>query len=200
MRRFLKRLLPEPLARLAGDLRRAEAGARGQLLRLALFPIRTELPGSPTGAPRIVAVCHGNILRSPLAAMLLERAVSDGRLPAGTDVRSAGLHTRPGRPADPRGVAAAAAHGVDLAPHRSTPLDAELADTADLILVMDRVNQAEVLSRHPGSAGRVVLLGAFADPPAEIPDPYAGDLEAVRSAYRQVAGAIDRLVARLAAM
>jgi hypothetical protein len=57
-----------------------------------------------------------------------------------------------------------------------------------------------MLSRYPRAAHKVVLLGAFdparPDDPV-IPDPYSGNLDAVRASYRRVTSAVDGLVAKL---
>src|SRR2546422_3500209 len=66
-------------------------------------------------APRsILVVCHGNICRSPFAAVLLQRALG----PAGIRVHSAGF-IGPNRPSPPEAVTAAARYGVNLSDHRS---------------------------------------------------------------------------------
>jgi protein-tyrosine-phosphatase len=145
----------------------------------------------------VVVICHGNILRSAFAEALLKRAVSAHRAP-GLCVSSAGLHAVPGKSADPRGVEVAREWGVDLTAHHASALTADTVAAADLLLVMDYQNAAEVLWRHPDAADKVVLLGKFdpewtTDP--VIPDPYGGDLEEVRTSYGRVAAAVEGLVA-----
>jgi protein-tyrosine phosphatase len=147
-----------------------------------------------------VAICHGNILRSAYAEALLKRPAVAVRLP-GLRVSSAGVHALPGKSADPRGVKVAREQGVDLSGHRATQLDAKIVEAADLVVVMDYLNEAEVVSRYPAAAGKVTLLGEF-DPGRAgnptVPDPFNGDLEAVRASFRRVATAVDGMVARLA--
>ena len=142
-------------------------------------------------------ICHGNILRSAFAEALLKEAVLSRRM-AGLCVSSAGLHAVPGKAADPRGVVVAREWGVDLTAHRATMLSAEVVAAADLILVMDLLNAAEVTWRFPASADKVVLLGEF-DPRRTndpvIADPYGGDLDEVRTSYGQVVAAVEGLVA-----
>src|SRR3989442_12759849 len=90
----------------------------------------------------ILFVCHGNICRSPLAAALLRRALSQKKV----GVASAGF-MGPGRPAPPEAVAAAAHYGVDLSAHRSQLLTADRARGADLIVVMDPSQRRGLLCR-----------------------------------------------------
>jgi protein-tyrosine-phosphatase len=157
------------------------------------------LPVAWSQPAMLVPICHGNILRSAYAEALLKSSGISALVP-GLRVASAGLHANPGRPADPRGVAVALEQGLDLSGHRASMLDAALVAAADLLLVMDHVNAAELVSRYPQSAQKVVLLGSFdpvnAGDPA-IPDPYTGDLDAVRESYRRVSAAVAGLMAVL---
>jgi protein-tyrosine phosphatase len=202
IRSIAKVALPRRAAQLLRDLRRVEAGARLTYLRLVWQGRRErgrQHVVSSSRPARLVAVCHGNILRSAYAEALLKQPAVAARVPW-LRVSSAGLHAVPGRPADPRGVSVAREGALDMSAHRATQLSAPLVTDADLVLVMDYVNAAEVATRFPEAAGKVVLLGRF-DPdftgdPA-IPDPFTGDLEAVRTSYSRVAAAIGGLVARL---
>src|SRR2546428_8440325 len=83
-------------------------------------------------APRsILVVCHGNICRSPFAAVLLQRALG----PAGIRVHSAGF-IGPNRPSPPEAVTAAARYGVNLSDHPSRVLTADLVRSNHLAVVM----------------------------------------------------------------
>jgi protein-tyrosine phosphatase len=205
IRSVLKAALPRGFVQTARDLVRVESGARGTFLLLALRRRlgRDRDPVLPTARSiSLVMICHGNILRSAYAAALLKQAVLAARIPE-VRVSSAGLHAMPGKAADPRGIEAARESGIDLGAHRATMLDARIVDSADLLVVMDHLNVAELVSRYPRAAHKVVLLGAF-DPagpqdPA-IPDPYMGNRDAVRASYRRVASAVQGLVARLSAL
>jgi protein-tyrosine phosphatase len=199
IRSILKTALPSGIVQMMRDLGRVESRARGTYLRLAW---RRRRGGA---APRlslarhskVVVICHGNILRSAFAEGLLKQAVVAQRAP-GLCVSSAGLHAVPGRSADPRGVAVAREWGVDLTAHRAAMLSAEVVAGADLILVMDLLNAAEMAWHYPEAAGKVFLLGEFdpawIDDPV-IPDPYSGDLDEVRSSYGRVAAAVEGLMA-----
>ena len=199
---ILKAVLPRPFAQLLRDLARLESRARVTYLRLACrrrfgFARSSTMPSCPAAA--IVVICHGNILRSAYAEALLKRPAVSACLP-GLRVSSAGIHALPGKSADPRGVRVAREHGLDLSGHRATQLDAKVVAAADLLVVMDYLNEAEVVSRYPEASSKVVLLGSFdAGFPVNpvIPDPFSGDLEAVRSSYGRVAAGIEGLVRTL---
>jgi protein-tyrosine phosphatase len=146
-----------------------------------------------------VTICHGNLLRSANAEALLKQPAVAARLP-GLRVSSAGLHALPGKSADPRGVKVARERGIDLSGHRATQFDAKIVAAADLLVVMDFHNEAEVVSRYPEAADKVVTLGSFGPSPVDspaVPDPYSGDVDAVRSSYGRVAAGVEGLVAEL---
>jgi protein-tyrosine-phosphatase len=143
----------------------------------------------PTECRHVVFACAGNILRSPFAAAVFTQSLADRAL-AGVAVSSAGLHAHPGSAADPRGLSAARAVGVNLAAHRARLLTADVVRGADVIVAMDYANQAEFLARFPDARAKLRLLGAF-DPDGprssvEIHDPYMMDADGVRRCYDDV--------------
>ena len=67
--------------------------------------------------------------------------------------------------------------GIILDRHRAGRLSEELVNRADLVVVMDFLNEADVIARFPSAASKVRLLGSFLGEngrPAEIRDPYSG--------------------------
>lgn len=132
---------------------------------------------------RLLAVCLGNICRSPTAeAALVEAAAAAG---LAVEVRSAGTGDwHVGQPPDPRMRAAAERVGLPLAGVAETVTASALA-AADLVLAMDRANLAD-LRRIADAAGvttRIELFRSFDPEPSasrgaaadEVPDPYHGD-------------------------
>jgi len=145
-------------------------------------------------------VCHGNILRSAVAAVLFER-LAGAPSPGLRAADSAGLHAVADRPADPRGIIVAREMGVSLTGHRTKPVSRHLMDAADLVLGMDRVNEAELVRRFPHAASKIRLLGSFAPPPdvRVIPDPFLGNEEAVRSAFGHIQRSVGELLRQVMA-
>jgi protein-tyrosine phosphatase len=114
----------------------------------------------------VLVVCYGNIYRSPYVGEYLRQ-----RAAAAFDVRTAGFHSKTGRPSPPEHVAMCAVRGVSLASHRSTLADPALLEWADTIVLMDRRNWLALDAA--GAAGdRLVWLGALDGGALEIPDPY----------------------------
>jgi len=132
---------------------------------------------------RLLFVCHGNIIRSPLAEHLFlhlgAQAGLDGRFQADSAGTSSEEH---GNPPDVRMLRTAAARGLEYSgrARRVTPAD---LDRFDLILAMDRHNRRDLLAlaRTPEQRAKIRLLREF-DPQAhaemDVPDPwYAGQAE-----------------------
>jgi protein-tyrosine phosphatase len=112
------------------------------------------------------------------------------------------MRAKAGRPADPRAVAAAAELGVSLGDHRAQSMSAALVRDADLIVVMDALNESELLAAFPEARAKVLLVGELARSPVrsalEIADPYTGTGDDVRTCFRRVAEHVRWLHGRIA--
>ncbi|MFO6452484.1 MULTISPECIES: low molecular weight protein-tyrosine-phosphatase [unclassified Aeromicrobium] len=132
---------------------------------------------------RVALVCLGNICRSPMADVVLERQLAE----AGVDdveVSSSGTGDwHVGQPMDERAAATLTAAGYDATRHRARTFTADWFDEQDLILVMDSSNHADVLALATSDDHRtkVRMYRSFdpeADTPdAEVPDPWYGGPE-----------------------
>jgi protein-tyrosine phosphatase len=157
------------------------------------------LPVGLRDRPTVVFICRGNLYRSPMAMALMVEMTNPAN-PAGITLASAGLRARPGRPAPSDACAVAREFQVSLDAHRATPLTAEMVAAADVLVIMDRENEAELLSRFPASKSRAVLLGSFdrsGNAPATIADPYAKGDQAVRDCYSRIQRSVAGLHAAL---
>ena len=155
--------------------------------RRARARLRTALRRADSGEEvRLVFVCLGNICRSPFAAALMRARLAGRR---NLCIGSAGMLPRPGRPTPPFGVQAAAAHGIDLAAHRSTYLLPAEAAAATLLVVFDEATRRAVLDRYPDLSARVIKLGDLLDG-ADIADPVDGDAALFAATYAAIAGAV----------
>jgi protein-tyrosine phosphatase len=111
---------------------------------------------------RILAVCSGNVCRSPLVELLLARQLA-GR-PEFT-VTSAGTIARPGMRMTVEMVNVAARHGVSperSATHSATRLNETSVERADLVLGLTREHRAAALQLFPAAVKRVFTLNEFA--------------------------------------
>ncbi|WP_083246483.1 low molecular weight protein-tyrosine-phosphatase [Mesorhizobium sp. SEMIA 3007] len=148
----------------------------------------------------ILFVCLGNICRSPLAegvfrAVWAERGrgrdmLLDSAATSGWEVGSA---------PDPRSIAVAMRHGIDISGQRARKVRREDFSRFDLILGMDRSNVADLKALAP-ARDRVHLFLEFAHGQArDVPDPYYDGPEAFAEVYRMIRDASEALATRLAA-
>ena len=150
----------------------------------------------PDPVQSVLFVCKGNICRSPLAEAYFRSLVEKEGRPI--TVRSAGLETTPGKPADARAKAVALAHQLSLDEHATTQVHMELLDQSDLIIVMEIVQKDRIQRLYPRSKGKVVLLGRFDSIGSlEIADPYSGASEDFLSCFQQMSRCCDILAAKL---
>ena len=123
---------------------------------------------------KVLFVDAGNYCRSPVAeAVARQLARASGA--AGWEFASAGLKDKhAGDRADPRSIELCRQRGYDLSAFRCREITAADFAASDLILAMDRDNQAQLEARRP--AGNVTPVRLFLGE-SEVPDPYFGGAE-----------------------
>ncbi len=134
---------------------------------------------------KILLVCTGNTCRSPLAEVLLRRALAEAGV-AEVAVASAGTGAFVGEPASEGSYLVALENGLDLAAHRARVVTRELLAANDLVLTMGRAHlrKLELL----GASRRSHLLGEYAGVvgEVEVADPVGGPIEGYRTTYQQL--------------
>lgn len=148
---------------------------------------------------KILFVCTGNTCRSVLAHQWMLKLIRDGRLTA--EVRSAGVAADPFFPVPSEVREALGKAGAEPAfEHAPRRLDRELADWADLILVMEEIHLAFIRQQFPQAAKRAFLLREHAGVggAAEVPDPIGHQAEAYKKTLSSIQEALRPLAQRLA--
>ena len=190
--------------------RASRTTARGRRSLTSLGPVTSAATRRP--GRRLLAVCTGNVARSPLLAAMVE-----ARDPAWR-ARSAGTHASDGQAVSARTLAAwAAVTGLPdrtLRAHRSQGLDADLVAWADLVVTVE-ADQVRALRRaYPEAAGRVASLAQLLAEPGDlaaitrdfaslepscafdVADPAGGDASAYERAAHRLWDLAGDLVAR----
>ncbi len=135
------------------------------------------------GKGRIIFVCYGNIMRSPLAAEFANIFIQNTKLNFSVD--SFGFHTNESRPSPGGCQQVAASLGIDLSEHKSKRLLQSHLKDDDIVFIFDEHNE-EKLNRFY-EVENVFNLADFIPPGLgkyrAIDDPYGHGDEAVRRCY-----------------
>lgn len=138
----------------------------------------------------ILFVCKGNICRSPFAHHYLRTSLSSE-----IKILSAGYFPTDGRPSPPEAVQAGLRFGIDLSAHRSTIINPEIVEKADVIFTFDEENYRTVAKLFP-SAKRKIFRVTSLDPksPITIKDPFGKSVDYFFDTYTQIKNLIDSML------
>lgn len=148
-----------------------------------------------TSAPsRVLAVCLGNICRSPMAEGLLRHHVQTKGLRVKVDSAGTnGYHN--GEAPDSRAQAEMRRHGIEIAAQESRQIKKKDFEAYDLILVMDASNHRDVLAIAGDREDWKEKVHMFLDS-GDVPDPYYGGASGFTKVYDLVNEAADAWTTR----
>lgn len=151
---------------------------------------------------KLLVICLGNICRSPMGEGLLRARLATSPLAGRVEVDSAGTSGwHRGQAPDPRAIACAGQHGVDISGLRARPLQARDFQYFDWLLCADRHNLAEARKlAPPGHAEKAALWLPWAGVAGarEVPDPYHGDAAGFEQCWAMLDAAAQATVRHLA--
>lgn len=150
--------------------------------------------------PAILVVCTANQCRSPVAAALLRRRLTDSPHPGPWQVASAGTWARPNAPAAALMVQVAEEWGIDLRDHRAQEVNAQLLAEQDLVLVMERGQKEALALEFPWVTPRLHLLSELAGPAYDVADPIDQALDDYQATAQELDELIERGLARMIAL
>ena len=114
---------------------------------------------------------------------------------------SAGLYASPGARPPAEALLVAREAGVDLTGHAAALVTRDAFEAADLVLVAERFQAAELGGLFPGDAGKIRLLSDFAAARhrgREIADPFGLPLAHYRTSLEEIRECVEGLVRALA--
>jgi len=147
---------------------------------------------------KILMVCLGNICRSPLAEGILKSKL-DIALFQVDSAGTGGWHV--GSPPDPRSVAVARQHGLDITDQRGKKFSVYDFEIYDHIFVMDNSNYRDVVNQAQSNSEKqkvqLILDEIFPGENVDVPDPYYGGDQGFENVYQMLDEACENIVRRL---
>ncbi len=148
---------------------------------------------------KILFVCLGNIVRSPLAEALFRQRASQLGLGGRYQVDSAGTSSfHIGQTPDSRMRQTAAAHGLDYS-GRARQVTLDDLEAFDLVVAMDNENYDDLrgLAERGGCHVEIRRMREF-DPESggsmDVPDPYYGGQAGFENTFAIVARSVEELL------
>lgn len=152
-----------------------------------------------TAKTRILFVCLGNIIRSPLAENLFRHLAAEAGVLDKYEVDSAGTAAyHLGEPPDARMRRVAAARGLHYS-GRARQIDRQDFSHFDYLIAMDASNRDDLyrLARTPAEKAKIHLLREFdplGDADEPVPDPYYGGLSGFDNVFDIIARSSQELL------
>jgi protein-tyrosine-phosphatase len=142
-----------------------------------------------SAAKSIAFICYGNICRSPFAEVYA-RTIA----PSHIKFSSAGILGKANRRAPTEALTTAAKFGIDLAEHRSQQISIEQIETADVLVIFDRLNLKEISRRFPQAKTNIVRLGDFLPgSDDEIADPFGQSPACFEDCYGKIISSLSAI-------
>lgn len=116
----------------------------------------------------ILVMCYGNIYRSPFVEHFLRTQLNLNKF----EIKSAGFHPKEDRQSPECHIRMSKSYSIDLQGHRSAKINHDLAEWADLIVIMDVYNWLNLSKFGKKALNKVVWLGMFKHADVQIHDPY----------------------------
>ncbi len=149
----------------------------------------------------ILFVCDGNICRSPMAQALMCEIVSQKGL-AGLSISSCGLQALPWTTADRRLSIVIGDAYKSLKGFQSRPINTDIVNQADLILVMEERHRQAIASQFPWAQAKVATVTGFAGEKGEIKDfgesGQADVLDWMKSCHNTLKACLGKVADRIA--
>jgi len=138
--------------------------------------------------PSILFVCTANRIRSPFAAALFKKLLTEVN-PAGPawEIASAGTWATTDLPVDSVVLDLASQWNLNFEDHKTRQVDHRLLNEFDLILVMEKGQKEALHYEFPQFAHKILLLTEICAPPYDFPDPHGFHSTQLRRTFTEIA-------------
>ncbi|PHR95611.1 MAG: hypothetical protein COA78_29885 [Blastopirellula sp.] len=145
-------------------------------------------------ANKILVLCYGNICRSPFVEHSLISSFNNDAY----EVKSAGFHENINRNSPDYYQDICRGEGIDLENHKSVLVNSDLANWADLILLMDYKNYECAKSKlSPPNLKKCYFLGGDEKGDIEILDPYGKSSKEILAIVLQMKKSVSGFVSKI---
>lgn len=148
---------------------------------------------------RVLLVCLGNICRSPMAEGILRDLAKKNNIEIELDSAGTG-NSHIGQAPDPRSISTALQFGIDISQLRARQFTVKDFNNFDIIYVMDKSNQADVLklARSSEDENKVHLFLDLIknNKSKDVPDPWFGNLDVFNDVFHLLYTASENYVAQ----
>jgi len=145
---------------------------------------------------RVLMVCLGNICRSPLAEGILRKKVKSHKLDWTVDSAGTGSWHIGASP-DPRSIAVAKNHGIDIEQQRGRQLSKRDFENFDLIFAMDSENFQNIMRLAPSEEDKqkvsLIMNQLESKSNQSVPDPYWDD-DGFEKVFKMLEKACEKIV------
>lgn len=142
--------------------------------------------------PSVLFVCTANQCRSPMAETIFRELLRKKGMLGEWSIASAGVGALEPRPATLFTQSALRERGIEIGAHWSRPVTKELLQGYNLVLTMEREQQAALQSTFPEMADRVCMLASMVDGDFDIDDPVGRPIEQYRALADELTDVLRR--------
>ena len=147
---------------------------------------------------RVLLVCLGNICRSPMAEGILRDLAKKNNIEIELDSAGTG-NSHIGQAPDPRSISTVLQFGIDISQLRARQFTVKDFNNFDIIYVMDKSNQTDVLklARSSEDEKKVHLFLDLIknNKSKDVPDPWFGNLDEFKNVFHLLYTASENYVA-----
>ena len=144
---------------------------------------------------KIGFICTGNSCRSPMAECYFTSIINKKN--AEVEIFSAGVACCNGWNASKEAIEIMKILNLDLSSHRSSSLNDEMVETADMLIVMTNAHKHAILHKWPKTAKKIYLLREFEEnsniKDLEIMDPVGFPVEIYDKCFSLMKKPLERL-------
>lgn len=145
----------------------------------------------------IMFVCTGNICRSPMAHMYMQKKIYEINRENEYIISSCGTNAGRGECATINAIKAMEEYGVDLKCHRSTPIEESNITDYDLVIALTDYHKRKIIEKYPLIEKKVFTLKEYVkneDKYIDIDDPWGLDINVYIATAKEITENIDRLL------